>query len=185
MATNRAHRDTKEVIEHFMRGNPEGAVTLLIGSIDKYLNNEIEITIDQDPPQTSLLFMGVHAAALTISEVLFRKKGKEGYKQFLKEFIDGKPKHHKFSTITSELHIWRNTLVHGWLSKHGINIEYEYDMPKGFEKRRHDLYINPRVYLELYLQAFQNSGRIWEYIKNMSGEDLNKAQKIIIQKFLR
>jgi hypothetical protein len=168
-----------------MSSRPENAITLLIISINSFLNNEIKITVDQNPPQTSLLFMGIHAVALTISEVLFNKKGEEGYERFLKEFIDEGAEDKCFSRIAVEIHAWRNTLVHGWLSLRGHNVEYEYDMQKGFETKDETLYINPRIYLDLYLLAFQKNGRIWQYLEKMTRDDLLQAQRIIQQKYLR
>ena len=184
MARNRAHQKPKEVIESFINSSPVNAVTLLIMSINSFLNNEIKITVDQDPPQTSLLFMGVHASILTISEILFNEKGEKGYKRFLKEFIDEGTGDRCFSQIAGEIHSWRNILVHGWLSLRGHNIEYEYKMQKGFEKRGETLYINPRVYLALYLSAFQE-GQILKYVSKMAPEELSRAQETIRRKYLR
>lgn len=186
MGTNRAHRDSPEaVINDVINGPPIGAVNLLVLSINNFLNNEIKLTVDQNPPQSSLLFMGVHSAALTIAEVLFRDRGKIGYKKFLENFVDGDIEDKRFSLIASEIHAWRNILVHGWLSLRGHKMEYDYDMQQGFEERMSTLYINPKIYLESYLNAFNKNGRIAQYIRNMSKEDFAVAQHIIKQKYTR
>ena len=174
MATNRTHQNPKEVIENFMGDSPKNAIILLVLSINNFLNNEIKTTVDQNPPQTSLLFMGIHASILTLSEVLFNLKGPKGYKKFLEEFIDEGSEDKCFSLIANEIHAWRNTLAHSWLSLRGHDIDYEYGMPKGFEEREGTIYINPKIYLDLYLRAF-NSNRILLYVNRMSEADLLKA----------
>ena len=90
-----------------------------------------------------------------------------------------------FSLIAQELHGWRNILAHGWLSLRGHNIEYDYEMKEGFKRTGDDLYINPKIYLELYLNAFDKNGRIWKFINKMGKEDLLRAQQVIKQKYLR
>lgn len=186
MATNRAHRETpEELINSVINGDPTDAVNLLISSISNFLNNEIAATANNNPPQTSLMFMGIHSAVLTVSEVLFRDRAASGYKKFLEEFMDEDTEGKKFSLISQEIHAWRNILVHGWLSLRGHNIEYDYQMREGFKNKGNDLYINPKIYLELYLTAFNKNGRIWQYIEKMTGAELIKAQDIIKQKYSR
>lgn len=187
MAKNRAHNESpRKLIEDTINGNPVGAVSLLILSINNFLNNEIVLTVNQEPPQTSLLFMGIHSSALTMAELFFGKDRPEnGYKKFLQMFIDGDTKDKQFSLIAGELHAWRNILVHGWLSSRGHNIEYDYEMEKGYERSEDTLYINPKVYLALYLKAFTKNGRIWQYIGTMSKKALLDAQNTIKQKYIR
>lgn len=186
MAKNRAHHnDPKGIIEKFMGGSPINAVILLITSINNFFNNEIRATIEPKSPQTSLLFMGIHAAALTIAEVFFKDRAERGYKRFLEEFIDGDVEDKRFSLIAGEIHAWRNILVHGWLSLRGHNIEYDYEMKDGFKRIGNDLYINPKIYLKLYLNAFSKDGRLWQYINKMCEADLLRSQQIIKQKYIR
>lgn len=186
MARNRAHRDDPEnVINKVINGPPVGAVSLLIMSIGNFLNNEIKLTVDHNPPQTSLLFMGTHSGILTITEVLFRDRGERGYKRFLEMFIDGETEDKRFSLIASDIHAWRNILVHGWLSLRGHQMEYDYDMQKGYEQRSDALYINPKIYLDQYLNSFSKNGKIWQYLKKMDKKNLFDAQQIIKQKYIR
>lgn len=186
MGTNRAHRNNpEEVINAVIDGPPLAAVSLLVLSINNFLNNEIKLTINQTPPQTSLLFMGVHSVALTIAEVLFRSSGQAGYKKFLEEFVDGDVEDRRFSAIAGQIHAWRNILVHGWLSLRGHSMDYDYDMQKGYEIRENTLYVNPKIYLELYLESFTKNGRLWQYANHMSQEKLLAAQQIIKQKYTR
>lgn len=187
MGTNRAHHspNTVNFINSILIGSPKDALFLLLFSINAFLNNEIEATISKNPPQSSLLFMGIHAGAITIAEVFFNKSGYKGYKKFLEEFIDGDTEDRKFSAIAPQIHAWRNTLAHGWLSLKGHNTEYDYKMRKGFEFRGKDLYINPKIYLDLYLKAFDMNGRLLNYLEQMKKEDLINGQKILIKKYLK
>src|SRR3989338_7020583 len=109
---NRAHMESRTTrMQRLVDGPPEEAISTLLKSIDSYFNNEIELTPGN--LQTSLLFLGIHAAALTIAELIFGESDPEaGYKFFLERFIDGPTTDTKFSDIASELHNWRNVLAH-------------------------------------------------------------------------
>lgn len=186
MATNRTHRENpEEVINSLIYGDSRTSASFLIFSIGKFLNNEIRLTTQQNPPQTSLMFMGTHGAILTVAEVLFNKKALAGYRKFLEEFMDEELDDRKFSLVAEQIHAWRNILVHGWISLRGHSMEYDYSMEKGHEVREGTLYINPKIYLRQYLNAFEANGKILNYIKRMSREDLKKAQEVIKQKYTR
>ena len=186
MVKNRAHHENpRELINKIVYGPPKGAVNLLILSINSFLNNEIADTVKNKPPQSSLLFIGIHSVAQTLGEVLFGERSVKGYRKFLEEFIDGSEEDNQYSLIANEIHSWRNILAHGWLSLRGFQIEYDYEMKEGFKKMGNDLYINPKIYLNLYLSAFNNDGRIVKYINNMNKLELSRSQKVIKDKYLR
>lgn len=177
------YKETEELIKKLINGNPLSAVGLLILSINNVFNKEIAQTITKNPPQPSLLFIGVHSVALTISEVLFNERGLKGYKKFLEEFVDGNPKNKQFSLIADQIHSWRNILVHGWLSLKGHKMEYDFKMIEGYKNRDGTLYINPKIYLGLYLSAF--NGRIMRYVSKMKQNELIRAQNTIKLKYIR
>jgi len=162
-------------------GPPIEAIETLLNSINNFLNNEISLTIKHH--QTSLLFLGIHAAALTISEALFGKSGKEGYRTFLEKFVDGQSKDRKFSKIAHVLHDWRNILAHQWISSRGHKIEYDYKISKGWRQNKDRVVINPKIYCECYLQAFSKDGKIWQYQSFLSPQELKKAKQRIIEKY--
>lgn len=115
---NNAHMESKEKrIRRLKQGSPIEAIETLLNSIDNFFNNEIISTPNYH--QTSLLFLGIHATALTISEALFGEKGENGYRIFLEKFVDGQTDNTKFSRIANILHDWRNILAHQWIGSMG------------------------------------------------------------------
>lgn len=182
---NNAHKnESKEArLKRLQDGPYVEAIETLLNSIDNFFNNEIRITVDNY--QTSLLFMGIHAAALTISEVFFNKKGLSGYKLFLETFVDGNEENKKFSTIADIIHDWRNILAHQWIGSMGHEIGYDCEMQLGWEKRDDITFINPRIYQEQYLAAFQAGGKIWGYDRIFTEDQLEQIKQRIIAKYLQ
>jgi len=180
---NRAHRgETKEQrLKRLQEGAPLEAIGTLLNSISNYFNNEIRLTSANF--QSSLLFLGIHASALTIAEVFFGTKGPEGYRRFLQTFVDGPTTDTQFSLIAEFIHDWRNVLAHQWIGSIGHRIQYDYDMELGWEKREDAIAINPRIYCEKYLGAFSANGRIWDYRKIFSESELQQAKQRIIYKY--
>ena len=160
---NRAHSEPfNKRLKRFQDHSPMEVIDTLLDSINDYFNNEISLTAESNNHQTSLLFLGVHAVALTISEALFNKKGPEGYRLFLEKFVDGDNNDRKFSKISDFIHNWRNVLAHQWISKSGHKIGYDYKMDFGWKKQNGIIFINPQIYCEQYLKAFKSDGKIWE-----------------------
>lgn len=179
---NRAHIETKEQRLKRLKSNPPlEAIETLLNSITNFFNNEISLTPDQY--QTSLLFLGIHAVALTISEAFFGKSSEEGYRLFLENFVDGKTEDRKFSKISRTLHDWRNILAHQWIGSLGHSIEYNYHMLEGWKNENDRLVINPKIYCECYLFAFSGNGRLWEYETIFSAEELERIKRRIIAKY--
>lgn len=185
MAENRAHMEPLEKrIKRFQNGHPIEIIDTLLNSISNFFNNEIRITIKDDHYQTSLMFFGVHAVALTISEGFYSKNGAEGYMLFLKNFVDGKTPDTKFSEIAAEIHNWRNILAHQWLGISGYDIGYDYEMNRRWERRDGVIFINPQIYVEHYLNAFGSNSRIWNYQEMFSEEELHNIKDCLLNKFL-
>ncbi|OGG19029.1 hypothetical protein A3D78_06695 [Candidatus Gottesmanbacteria bacterium RIFCSPHIGHO2_02_FULL_39_14] len=179
---NRAHMESREKrLARLRSGNYIEAIETLLNSIANYFNNEISITPDNY--QTSLLFLGIHASILTLSEAFFGLSGKTGYYLFLEKFIDGNTKDTKFSQIANTLHDWRNVLAHQWLGSIGHRIEYDYKMSEGWKKDGDITIINPKIYCQHYLNAFSGNGKIWQYESILSEAELSKAKEIIVRKY--
>jgi hypothetical protein len=133
------------------------------------------------------MFLGIHAAALTIGEVFFAN-GKpdamlKDYKQFLERFVDGDTEDTKFSLIAEDIHNWRNILAHQWLGSMGHRVEYDYQTALGWEKKDDMLVINPKIYCDSYLKAFSAGGKIWRYDTIFTADQLTEIHKRIVQKF--
>jgi len=182
---NNAHSETKEHrLQRFQNSHPYEVIDTLTNSINNYFNNEIALTIKNGNYQSSLLFLGIHAVALTISEGLFGKTGPDGYKLFLEKFVDGDTPDTKFSAIAQSIHDWRNVLAHQWIGSIGHSIGYDYTMPSGFETRDKVLFINPRIYCEHYLKAFGAGGRIYKYEEYLTDDEMEQVKNRLIKKYL-
>lgn len=52
-------------LDRFKQGSPDETILTLLSSIHNCFNNEIKITVESY--QTGLLFLGIHAVALTVA----------------------------------------------------------------------------------------------------------------------
>lgn len=182
---NNSHGETKEKrLKRFIKNPPYEIIATLLNSIANFFNNEIVLTTKENNYQTSLMFLGVHSVALTVSEGLFNKTGLDGYKLFLKRFVDGDTPDTKFSTIAKSIHDWRNVLAHQWMGSIGHRIGYDYKMTSGWKKLGNVIFINPRIYIEHYLKAFGPSGKIWNWENMLTETKQQEAKKRLIAKYL-
>lgn len=181
---NNAHESepSEQRLDRFQRSSTE-AIETLLNSIDNFFNNELRLTVENE--QTTLLFIGIHAVALTIAEALAGKGRLEGYRWFLETYVDGETEDTKFSTVAEKLHKWRNLLAHQWIGSLGHYIIYDYHLNKGWEWRDRSLAINPRIYRERYLTAFTAGGKIWRYNSLFTENEIAEAQARIVEKYRR
>lgn len=183
MAENRAHGESCEKrLRRFQNGSPTESIATLLNSISNFFNNEIKEAPRNT--QTSLLFLGIHASILSISEALFDKSGLEGYRYFLEKFVDGDTKDLQFSLVSSRIHDWRNILAHQWLGSSGHNIAYDYNMKEGWKEVDGILFINPQIYCNQYLKAFSGDSLLWEYDSYLGQTEQEDARDRIIAKFI-
>ena len=183
---NNAHNETQAArLARFQSNPPYEAVATLLNSIANFFNNELILTVKGQNYQISLMFLGVHATALTIMEALFDMHGPDAYKLFLEKFVDGATPDRKFSAIAGSIHGWRNILAHQWLGSAGHSIGYVYQMNLGWENRGGTIFINPAIYLECYLAAFKADGTIWKWESHLSSADQEAAKQRIIDKYIR
>ncbi len=188
MAKNNSHLgETAEGrLKRLQDGSPVESIETLLNSIDNFFNNEIRATVsDLRYPQTTLMFLGVHAAILTISEVFFNDKGSRGYKLFLERYVDKDDSADNFSLIANDIHAWRNIVAHQWLSIKGHSLAYAYNLDAGWKREGSILHINPKIYCEQYLAAFNADGRIWRYSQQFTQDELEAIKQRIIEKFVK
>lgn len=188
MARNRANRgESRAKRLARLKSNPTEAIETLLNSIANFFNNEIALAPSQY--QTSLLFLGIHAAALTIGEAFFNSQGQsrelDNYRAFLQAFVDGPTSDTQFSTVADDIHNWRNILAHQWLGSLGHSIEYDYSMPLGWKRKQDTLVINPQRYCDAYLDAFKVGGRIWKYDTLFTPTELSQIHTRIVDKYAR
>ncbi len=182
---NNAHRNEskEDRLRRFQNNSYVESIETLLNSIDNFFNNEIQVA--RDNKQTSLLFMGIHAVALIISEAFFSKSGLDGYKLFLETYVDGDEDDKKFSKIATTIHDWRNILAHQWIGSTGHDIGYDYEMDLGWQTRNEVTFINPKIYCEQYLSVFRAGGRMWSYKELFSEEQLEEIKSRIIAKYVK
>ncbi len=187
MGKNNAHfGESKEArLERLQDSPPHDVIDNLIGSINKHFNNEIAATLDNESNyQTSLMLLGIHAVALTISYALFDREKEDGYRRFLIHFVDGQTQDTKFSEIATEIHGWRNVLAHRWLSAKGHSFDYNFQAPTGWWKDKGKVVINPRIYLDHYLATFAAGGRIYDLDAILTTNEAWESAKMrIISKY--
>jgi len=177
---NNAHiGETREQrLKRFTENHPYEIVATIINSMANHFVNELSIVFDNPKNyQTTLMFLGTHSIALTISYGLFNKGGEDGYKLFLEHFIDGDTPDTKFSTVANKIHEWRNVLAHRWINVAGHSFSYNFDMPEGWKIEDEFLLINPKIYLNQFLKAFGPSGKIYEYDKILNTEEIWESAK--------
>jgi hypothetical protein len=170
--------ETKEQrTRRFQNGPPIEIIDTVINSIHNFFLNELrDVFVDKKNAQTSLMFLGTHSIALTISYGFFNKDGMRGYKLFLKNFVDGEQPDKVFSTIAEEIHEWRNVIAHRWINVAGHSIEYDFNMQEGWKKDGEFLIINPHIYLEQFLKAF-DYGRVYEYKNALTSSAAQQGAK--------
>lgn len=177
---NNAHLgETKEQrLKRFTENPPYEVVATITNSMANHLVNELR-SVFENPAnyQTSLMFLGTHSIALTIAYGLFNKGGEDGYKLFLENFIDGDTPDTKFSTVASRIHEWRNVLAHRWINAAGHSFSYDFDMPEGWKIDGEFLLVNPKIYLEQFLKSFGSGGRIYQYEKVLTTDEMWEAAK--------
>lgn len=184
MQNNSHLGETKEHRLERFSGPPIEIIESLLASVESNFNNEIGSTLD-DPenPKTLLMILGIHSVALTLAYGFFNKEGKQGYKAFLKHYMDGETPDTKFSTIAFQIHDWRNVITHRWFNVTGHHIGYDFDMTEGWKKEGEVVYINPKIYLRQYLRAFKKreGGMLYRYPEILTTDEMLEGAK---QRFL-
>lgn len=174
--------DRTKRLKRFKNGPPIEIIETLLNSIDNFFNKR-EIDVAAYSNLWLLVILGIHAASLTISHGLFNKDGHEGFKHFLKTFVDSNEEGFNFSEISWEIHTYRNIVAHRWLSDFGYDFGLDFEMTKGWQKRGGVLYFNPKLYYQAYNNAFGAGGKIWQYDKLMTQEELEEAKERLLKKY--
>jgi hypothetical protein len=169
-------------LKRFQDGPPTEVISTLLNSINNFFNNEIARAAEASC--WSLMVMGVHAVALTISFGFFGLNGEAAYVRFLREYVDGSEPGADFSSVGSELHTWRNVLAHQWLGSAGHAIGFDPSMAVGWERRSGILVVNPARYHEAYRSAFRTSSPMWKPEKLLTSPELQAAKDRLIDKYV-
>jgi len=175
--------DKQKRLARLSQGSPVEIIETLLNSMHNFFMREIGVASDKN--LIYLVILGDHAVALTISEGVFGKTGLDGYKLFLEKFVDQKKKGFNFSEVAQQIHNWRNVIAHQWLSSSAYDFGIDFEMKFGWEKRKNIVYFNPRIYHEAFNKAFSAGGKIWEYEKLMTDEQMQKAKERLLKKYLK
>lgn len=168
----------KERLKRFEENSPKEIIETIINSIANYFISELRTVFDNTGNyQTTLMFLGTHSIALTIAYGLFNNDGEDGYKLFLENFIDGDTQDTKFSAVASRIHEWRNVLTHRWINVAGHSFSYDFDMAEGWKIEGEFLLVNPKIYLDQFLKAFGLAGRIYQYEKILTTDEMWESAK--------
>ena len=169
-------------LSRFQQGPPTEVISTLTNSINNFFNPEIARAADNE--SWSLMFMGVHAAALTVSQGLFGLTGREAYLQFLRAFVDDAAPGTDFSSVGTEIHRWRNVVAHQWLSTTGYTFGFDPSMELGWERRDGVVVVNPIKYHEGYRRAFRTESNLWRPQTFLSSAEMEAAKARLIDKFV-
>ena len=165
----------------FQQNPPIEIIETLLNSIDNHFNREIEKVAEQEI--WLFVMLGIHAVSLTITESIFNKRGLDGFKFFLENFIDKNEEGFIFSEIAEKIHNWRNIIAHQWLSTSGYDFGLDFDMPKGWENRGGITYFNPKLYYQAFKESFSSGGKIWKYSDLLSEEEAEQAKLRMLEKY--
>jgi len=161
-----------------LQSSPIEAIETLLNSIDNGINLEIEKA--RDSKLYNLMFLGIHAAMLTIAESVFSERDKDGYKFFIQSFTDPKA---KIIEIADNLHSWRNVVAHRWLSQIGHEITFDESIKQVWEKKDGVLVLNPKLYCDQYIKAFDSNSKLWDYEQLLTEQSLSQAHQNILTQF--
>jgi len=178
--------ETKEQrSKRFSDNSPYEVVATITNSMANNFINELRVVFNNPSnPQTSLMFLGTHSIALTIAYGLWGKEGEDGYKLFLEHFIDGGTPDTKFSTVAKRIHEWRNVIAHRWINVAGHSFSYDFNMDEGWRTEDEFLLINPKIYLDQFLKAFDTGGKIYRYDSILTTNQMREdAKKRFISKY--
>jgi len=174
--------DKNNRLKRFQNGSPIEIIETLLNSLDNFMNREIDISAKGEC--WNLVVIGIHAVALTLSEGLFGKSGITGYKLFLMKFIDIDEKGYDFSVIADDIHNYRNVLAHRWLSQTGYEFGLDFSMKEGYQIRDKITVFNPKRYYQSYNEAFSGGGKIWDYEKILTKDELDQTKDRLIDRYL-
>jgi hypothetical protein len=174
-------------LNRFKSGPPVEFIETLINSTHNYFIPQLRMA--KEKGLESLLILGIHSVAETLSENIFGRNYLTGFRFYLENFVDGKEDGFKFSEIAEDLNNWRNIIAHQFLSKLGHFFVSDTTVEVGFKKDGEQIFFNPNIYFDYFESSFTQQPKSLKSIHNykdlMSEDDMNKAKEKILKKFER
>lgn len=176
----------RQRLQRFKNNSPVEFIETILNSIHNFYIPELQMATDNK--QSNLLILGLHSIIETISENVFLKKGIEGFKFYLENFVDVNENGGQFSEIAEELNNWRNIVAHQYISKLGHFFSYDYRISVGYQIENGIIILSPKFFFDQFQSAFfANNGKtkrkIWDYDKFLSVEEMEKAKEEFLKKF--
>src|ERR1035437_6663698 len=166
-------------LRRFQNGPPNEVIQTLLNSINNFFNPEIAKAAEND--SWSLVLIAIHSVATTVSQGLFGVGREKGFIRYLQTYMDGDEPGADFSSIGSELHLWRNVLAHQWLASSGHTIATDTSISLGWERREEALVLNPARFYEAYRHSFSTSSLLWRPAKILTPDELLVVKKRLIR----
>lgn len=173
-------------LQRFKNNSPIEFIETILNSIHNFYIPELQVASNNK--QSNLLILGLHSIIETISENVFLKKGVEGFKFYLENFVDIGKDGGRFSEIADELNDWRNIVAHQYISKLGHSFGYDYAISVGYQIENGTIVLNPKIFFEQFQSAFLvndggNKRKIWDYEKIIISDKMEEAKMKFLAKF--
>lgn len=173
-------------LQRFQNNSPIEFIETILNSIHNFYIPELQIAAQNK--QSNLLVLGIHSIIETISENVFLKKGVDGFKFYLENFVDINKDGGRFSEISDELNDWRNIVAHQYISKLGHSFGYDYSITTGYKIENGIIILNPKIFFEQFQSAFlANNGntkrKIWDYKEIIASDKMEEAKIKFLSKF--
>jgi len=172
-------------LQRFQNNSPVEFIETILNSIYNFYIPELQMAADNK--QSQLLILGLHSIIETISENVFLKKGVEGFKFYLENFVDIIEDGGRFSEIADELNDWRNIVAHQYISKLGHSFGCDYTISVGYQVENGIIILNPKLFFDQFKSAFSTEGRtkkrLWDYKKIIASDKIEEAKTKFLAKF--
>lgn len=115
-----------------------------------------QIRVLAKPNFEEALFLLTHGFIQAFMENVYDIRGRDATQCYLKWFVDGKTKLHKFSLISAEMHEMRNVMAHQIYSSLTNDIAFDYRLNSGWVRPASGtLHINPKVYADQFIDGLE------------------------------
>ena len=130
-------------LARFKNNPPEDFISTILNSIANFFLPQLSVASEKGLPH--LLILGIHSVIETISEKIFLKRGMDGFKFYLENFVDADKDGFRFSEIAKELNDRRNIVAHQWISQLGHSFGFDFNIQVGYQREDNVIILNPSM----------------------------------------
>jgi len=149
-------------LQRLSEGPPDEIILSILNAVDNFLLSEISVASKNG--LNDLVILGIHGVIMTITEHVFLKSGKSGFKFYLENFVDKDEPGWEFSHISSSIYDLRNVVAHQCLSKLGHVMGYDDQQTLGYRHEDGILWLNVTAYSEQFRAGFEGKGKTKHWI---------------------